>query len=48
VKTIRRTPEGPRVPWSTELKHAFPLEALPDPHGSGLQTGICRSDHYQR
>jgi hypothetical protein len=33
VKTTRRTPEGPRVPRSTELKHAFPPEALPDPTG---------------
>jgi hypothetical protein len=31
VKTTRRTPEGPRVPRSTELKHAFPPEALLDP-----------------
>jgi hypothetical protein len=31
VKTIRRTLEGPRVPWSMELEHAFPPEALPDP-----------------
>jgi hypothetical protein len=31
MKTIRRTPEGPRVPRSTELEHAFPPEALPDP-----------------
>jgi hypothetical protein len=31
VKTTRQTLEGPRVPRSTELKHAFPLEALPDP-----------------
>jgi hypothetical protein len=48
VKTTRRTPVGPRVPRSTELKHAFPPEAHPDPHGSELQTGICRSDHSQR
>jgi hypothetical protein len=48
VKTTKQTPEGPRVPRSMELKHAFPPEALPDPHGSELQTGICRSDHIQR
>jgi hypothetical protein len=48
VKTIRQTPEGPRVPRSTKLEHAFPPEALPDPHGSELQTSICRSDHCQR
>jgi hypothetical protein len=32
-ESTRRTPEGPRVPWPTELKHAFPPEALPDPPG---------------
>jgi hypothetical protein len=31
VKTIRRTLEGPRVPRSMKLEHAFPPEALPDP-----------------
>jgi hypothetical protein len=31
VKTIRQTPEGPRVPRSMELEHAFSPEALPDP-----------------
>jgi hypothetical protein len=31
VKTTRRTPEGPRVPRSMELKHALPPEAHPDP-----------------
>jgi hypothetical protein len=48
VKSIRWTSEGPRVPRSTELKHAFPPGALPDPHGSELQTGIYKSDHSQR
>jgi hypothetical protein len=33
VKTTRRTPEGPRVPQSTELKHAFPPEAFRTPTG---------------
>jgi hypothetical protein len=48
VKTIRQTPEGPRVPRSMELEHAFPPEALPDPPRVELQTCICRSDHCQR
>jgi hypothetical protein len=48
VKTTRRTPEGPRVPRSTKLKHAFLRRPFRIPHGSGLQTGTCRSDHSQR
>jgi hypothetical protein len=48
VKTTRRTPEGPRVPRSTELKHAFHRRPFRIPRGSGLQTGTCRSDHNQR
>jgi hypothetical protein len=42
VKTTRRAPEGPRVPRSTELKHAFPQRPFRIPHGSGLQTGTCK------
>jgi hypothetical protein len=41
VKTTRRTPKGPRVPRSTELEHAFPPEALPDP-----PTGPSRRQVY--
>jgi hypothetical protein len=37
VKTIIQTPEGPCVPRSTELEHAFPPEALPDPLGRGYK-----------
>jgi hypothetical protein len=48
VKTTRRTPEGPRVPRSTELKHAFLRRPFRIPHGSGLRTGTCRSGHSQR
>jgi hypothetical protein len=42
VKTTRRTLEGPRVPWSTKLKHAFLRRPFRIPHRSGLQTGTCR------
>jgi hypothetical protein len=48
VKTTRRTPEGPRVPRSTELKHAFLQRPFWIPHGSRLRTGTCRSGHSQR
>jgi hypothetical protein len=48
VKTTRRTPEGPRVPRSMELKRAFLRRPFRIPHGSGLQIGTCRSDHSQR
>jgi hypothetical protein len=48
VKTTRRTPEGPHVPQSTELKHAFLRRPFRNPHGSRLQTGTYRSDHSQR
>jgi hypothetical protein len=48
VKTTRRTSEGPHVPRPTELKHAFLRRPFQTPHGSELQTGICRSDHSQR
>jgi hypothetical protein len=39
VKTTRRTLEEPRVPWSTELKHAFLRKPFWIPHGSRLPTG---------
>jgi hypothetical protein len=48
VKTTRQAPEGPRVPRSTELKHAFLRRPFRIPHGSGLQTGTCKSGHSQR
>jgi hypothetical protein len=48
VKTTRRTPKGPRVPQSTELKHAFLRRPFWIPHGSGLQTGAGRSAHSER
>jgi hypothetical protein len=48
VKRTRRTPEGPHVPRSTERKHAFLRRPFRIPHGSGLQTGTCRSGHSQR
>jgi hypothetical protein len=48
VKTTRWTPEGPRVPRSTELKHAFLWRPFRIPHGTGLQTGTCKSGHSQR
>jgi hypothetical protein len=48
VKTTRRAPEGPRVPRSTELKHAFLRRPFRIPHGSVLQTGTCKSGHSQR
>jgi hypothetical protein len=48
VKTSRRTPEGPRVSRSTELNHAFLRRPFQIPHGSGLQTGTCKSGHSQR
>jgi hypothetical protein len=48
VKTTRRTPEGPRVPRSTELKHAFLRKPFWIPHGSRLPTGTFGSGHSQR
>jgi hypothetical protein len=48
VKTTRRTPEGPRTPQSTKLKHAFLRKPFWTPRGSRLTTGTCRSDHSQR
>jgi hypothetical protein len=48
MKTTRRTPEGPRVPRYTELKHAFLRRPFRIPHGSGLRTSTCRSGHIQR
>jgi hypothetical protein len=42
VKTTRRTPEGSRAPWSTELKHAFLQKPFWIPHGSRLPIGTCR------
>jgi hypothetical protein len=45
MKTTRRTPEGPRVPRSAELKHAFLQRPFQTPHGSEPQTGVCRSGH---
>jgi hypothetical protein len=48
VKTTRRTLEGPRVPRSMELKHAFLRRPFRIFHRSGLQTGTCRSGHSQR
>jgi hypothetical protein len=48
MKTTRRTSEGPRVPRSTELKHVVLRRPFRIPHGSGLQTGTCKSGHIQR
>jgi hypothetical protein len=48
VETTRRTPAGPRVPRSTELKLAFLQKPFWIPHGSGLLTGTCRDGHSQR
>jgi hypothetical protein len=48
VETTRRTLEGPRVPWSTELKLAFLWKPSWFPHGCRLPIGTCRSSHSQR
>jgi hypothetical protein len=48
VETTRRTPEGPRVPRSMELKRAFLWKPFWIPHGSRLPTGIRGSGHNQR
>jgi hypothetical protein len=48
VETTRRTPEGPRVPWSTEQKLAFLQKPFWIPHGSRLPTGTRRNGHSQR
>jgi hypothetical protein len=48
VKTTRRTPEGPLVPRSTELKHAFLRKPFWIPHGSRLPTDTHGSGHSQR
>jgi hypothetical protein len=48
VKKTRRTPEGPRIPRSTELKHAFLRKPFWIPHGSELPTGTRGSGHSQR
>jgi hypothetical protein len=48
VETTRQTPEGPRVPQSTELKLAFLRKPFWIPHGSRLLTGTCRDGHSQR
>jgi hypothetical protein len=37
VKTTRRTPEGPRVPRSAELKHAFLRRPFRIPPGPGYR-----------
>jgi hypothetical protein len=37
VKTTRRTPEGPRVPRPTELKHAFLRRPFRIPTGPGCK-----------
>jgi hypothetical protein len=48
VETNRQTPEGPRVPRSTELKLAFLRKPYWIPHGSRLPTVTCRDGHSQR
>jgi hypothetical protein len=48
VETTRRTPKGPRVPRSTELKLAFLRKPFWIPHGSRLPTGTYRNGHNQR
>jgi hypothetical protein len=48
VETTRRTPEGPRVPRSMELKLAFLRKPFWIPHGSRLPIGTCGSGHSQR
>jgi hypothetical protein len=48
VETTRRTPEGPRVPRSMELKLAFLRKPFWIPHGSRLSTGTRGSGHSQR
>jgi hypothetical protein len=47
-ETTRRTLEGSRAPWSTELKHAFLQKPFWIPHGSRLPIGTCRDGHSQR
>jgi hypothetical protein len=47
VETTRWTPEGPRAPWSTELKLAFLRKPFWIPHGSRLPAGTCRNGHCQ-
>jgi hypothetical protein len=42
VKTTKRTPEGPRVPRSTKLKHAFLRRPFRIPAGLG-----CRQVHAE-
>jgi hypothetical protein len=48
METTRQTPEGPRVPRSTELKLAFLRRPFWIPHESRLPKGTCRDGHSQR
>jgi hypothetical protein len=48
VETTKRTPEGPRVPRSMELKLAFLRKPFWIPHGYRLPTGTRGSGHSQR
>jgi hypothetical protein len=48
VKTTRWTPEGPRAPQSTELKHAFLRKPFWIPRGSRLPIGTYKNSRSQR